>query len=1457
MKNLKQYILFLLCLSFTVSLSAREPDKESKPQGTSLNTRIDLRTDCVQSTESTDLQINNVRARLWVGGDIWWNRSQGRYIVPKPATGSGIDEVSSLYAGGVWLGGFDPSGNLKLAGSTYPNNGDPDFYPGPLDDDTGLTSADVCQQWDQFFKVLGTDIKKAIRDYDTAKEAGLEYQLEAIPDSVLYWPGQGNVYFEQEYGFELPNTTAGLGAFWDENENEVYDPENGDFPIIDIRGCEPDTRLEAKELIPDEMLFWIYNDAGNTHFETFGNAINMEVQVQGFAYATNDEINDMTFLRYKLINRAKEDIRQTYFAMWVDPDLGCDSDDFIGCDVDRSLAYTYNVDEIDGDGNTADCGGTPTYGSTVPIIGTDYFRGPIAPKVIVCDSSADMHIVTVADRFSKLDSICGNPPLEVGDTIYIRDPDLAAGEKGDFGFELGMSSFIYHNREGGDAAQRDPQNAEQYYSYLEGRWLDQSPLTVGGDGFNPGSTDFTRYAFPDEPNDPNGWSMCTGEDGGPLFAGDRRTIQASGPFLLQPGAVNELIIGAVWVPDVNYPCPDIRKLTAADDIAQNLFDNCFDIVDGPDAPTVCPVALDQEIILVLHNDEIESNNRNYSYMETDVFSPMFLDPEDRLYVFEGYKIFQLAGPNVSPQELDDIDKARIVAQVDVNNGITEIYNWTSSSDPNASVTGNTDFIWTPELMVSGRDAGIQNTFRLTRDIFAAGDSRLINHKKYYYMALAYAHNEFEKFNPNNSTLSQARPYLEGRGNVRTYTVTPRPIVYEGLNAQYGDGVKITRIRGVGVGGNIIDMDDDMHDLILSGDFPDEGGNNSQIRYKEGAGPIDVKVYNPLEVRDGKFQLEILGDHDSGPLCALEDNTRWRLTNLDDGTVFESDTDINTINEQLVPEYGISLNILQANTAGTALDNNNGALAATIEYEGDDAIRWYEALQDEAPNLPQLGAIGREIYDFMLTDEPDIDPQAAATDPLGRFTNLGDGYWYPFMLCSSAQKDFDVPYITPAWNESGANQEEIRPIGQRNVIVNIGNVDIVMTSDKDKWSRCMVVETGSEFYISDQPLQMLGIKDLPSVDKNGNADNVGDRNDPNSSNYIEDLYDGISGDVGKTGYSWFPGYAIDVETGKRLNLFFGENGAFNSSYSRARNVESLDSIFNDVGNFVRIDTTYNETPLRFAIGNDMLYNPTDDFLSSTINNDLSEVVQNTFLGGQHFIYVTREEYDGCSAFGNELATAAIPFFAKRDIYKSITWCSMSYLAQGSSILSYEEGIVPSDVTIKLRVNKPYNKETQFDLSFSANNCDIVDGELGGLPVYEFEIQGKESVDLTQDEYEGALANVNVSPNPYYAYSAYELDQFTKTVKITNLPDRAIVTIYSLDGKFIKQFNRDERTIKRDGANPGVINSQTTSAIEWDLENIAGIPVASGVYLIHVDAPDLGEQRTLKWFGVNRKFDPSGL
>ena len=136
-----------------------------------------------------------------------------------------------------------------------------------------------------------------------------------------------------------------MAGFWDINEDGLYSPEYGEYPMVQVAGCLQDEPKSA----PDEMTFWIYNDAGNTHRESgAANVLQMEVQVQAFAYNTNDDINSMTFQRYKLINRSIESLDSTYFGMWVDADLGCAGDDYVGCDVNRSLAYVYNGDQLDG-----------------------------------------------------------------------------------------------------------------------------------------------------------------------------------------------------------------------------------------------------------------------------------------------------------------------------------------------------------------------------------------------------------------------------------------------------------------------------------------------------------------------------------------------------------------------------------------------------------------------------------------------------------------------------------------------------------------------------------------------------------------------------------------------------------------------------------------------------------------------------------------------------------------------------------------------------------------------------------------------------------------------------------------------------------------------------------------------------------------------------------------------------
>jgi len=50
-------------------------------------------------------------------------------------------------------------------------------------------------------------------------------------------------------------------------------------------------------------------------------------------------------------------------------------------------------------------------------------------------------------------------------------------------------------------------------------------------------------------------------------------------------------------------------------------------------------------------------------------------------------------------------------------------------------------------IIMGDSVPTRTIFELTDDAFASGDKRLVNHKQYYFTVLAYAHNEYLKYEP--------------------------------------------------------------------------------------------------------------------------------------------------------------------------------------------------------------------------------------------------------------------------------------------------------------------------------------------------------------------------------------------------------------------------------------------------------------------------------------------------------------------------------------------------------------------------------------------------------------------------------------------------------------------------------------------------------------------------------------
>ncbi len=1368
MRPLRLLYLFVLSAGLLLPQAAfaKEGPNDGKPRRATASEqqRIDFREACDNATRQTDMEINNVRARLTTGGDVWWDGDNGRYIVPKPPPG--VPEVSSIFAGAVWLGGRDPGGGLKVAAQDYGRSaGEFDYYPGPLTPQ-GTVQKDTCERWDRFFTVKGESIRQLRAAYQEALETdNLPLNADDVPRDILGWPSVGNPYFFEINNFELPNSSegGGLAGFWDEDLDGIYDPTVGDYPIIEIRGCGETPQF------PEEMTFWIYNDAGNTHRQSNTPLqIQMEIQVQAFAYTTSDDINNMTFQRYKLINRAQEDIRDTYFAMWVDPDLGCASDDYIGSDTTRSLAYVYNEDELDGaNGCTCD-GGVATYCDEIPILGVDYFRGPRAPIF-------DVEEVQIGER------------------------------------ELGMSSFIYFNNAGiggPPPATTDPSTAEEYYNYLQGRWRDGSLLQNTGDGYDEGSSETTRYAFPDAPN-VNGWNMTTEA----LPFGDRRTIQASGPFVLQPGAVNELIIGVVWVPNQTYPAPSIQRLQQADDLAQSLFDNCFDLIDGPDAPDVDILELNREVVMLLSNGRA-SNNFEEAYEEQGLGIP---SGTDSLYRFEGYRIFQFSGPDVTVADIGDPERVREIATYDLSNGVTRVFNWRGISEDEDDRNPLNQTYFVPELQVTGPDGGIQHSLSITTDAFASGnDTRLINHRRYYFSVVAYAYNNFEEYDPFDSdSPGQPTQYIASSRNIGDpltgnafYTAIPRPILDRDLMAEYGDGASVTRISGKGNNGNFLEIADSSVAAIEASIAAGEN-YRGEITYEQGATPIDVLVVNPLDVQDGDFELTFVDDNLGDQV--LTSPVSWTLRCLNDCGVptIVSERPISEPNEQIIGEYGFSISIGDVPPPGIPGTGSNGAIGGTITYDSTEQDPWLLFVPDNLSLGTGITQVDENLFDYVATD--DFQDPFFSLDEDGGLSDMFPGV-VPYRLMDWTAKDGRVPYISPVYL-SEYNQNAA--VARVQSLQNLNNVNIVFTSDKSLWSRCPVIETSNFYYRGanyrgqsmkqETDRRMFDTRDAPSVSKEAGPDGL-----PAVDNTIDARY--------ATGMGWFPGYAIDVETGQRLEIFWGENSTYDGR---------------------RLGDTY----VAPSNGDDMIFNPSNTLFEKSPINGIS--IYDFPAGAQHFFYVTKQPYDGGIRLYERFFPRNNPNTTVKVLgVQEITWAGFPLLAPGSELRSYADGIVPNDATIKLRVNSPFG----YAAGAPGSN---------GYPTYQFSIRGRQAnTELDEALTNRALEMINVVPNPYYGFSVYEDSQFETNVKVTNLPARATVTIYSLDGKFIREYDRDETATMLRGDNRPVGVRQISPALEWDLRNQKGIPVASGVYLIHVNAPGYGE-RTLKFFGVQRQFDPSGL
>ena len=1468
---------------------------------------------CSPSSAFEWLDINNVRTRINAGGDMWWDLPSGtgsKYFIP--ANGA----ATSLFAGSLWIAGVDVNNQLKCAALRFRQVGN-DYWTGPLTIDGSASISDVtCAKWDKIFKITRAEVDDFLSNFGPDGKLAEGY---SIPKIIAEWPAH------PDKGEEPGVMVSHYGApFFDKNNNGEYEPELGDYPYYDLDNELCHTKIatmdEAREgsmygsiladqvLKGDQTLWWIFNDKGNSHTESSGDAIGIEVRAQAFGFATNDEINNMSFYSYEIINRSTYTLTGTYFSPWTDVDLGYGWDDYVGCDVSRGLGYGYNGAPTDGNGEPE------AYGAQPPAIGVDFFQGPYMDPDGV-DNPKYSYSYTTHTYYDPVtqDSIT---EYIVTDSVQLCDESINGVNFGNGIVDderFGMRRFVYHDNS--SAPNGDPSTAPQYYNMLRGIWKDGNHMKYGGNAYSGNDVvgPDCDFMFPGD-TDPLNWGTgCQYPNGGYNQNGkywteetcgnspnDRRFMQSAGPFTLMPGAVNYITFGVPWARATSGgPWASVELLRVVDDKCQALFDNCFKVIDGPTAPDLTIRELDQQLIIYLSNSTT-SNNYQERYVEKDPEIPEYIDLDttnriycDQMYRFEGYKVYQLVNDKVSPDQLLDNDKARLVFQCDIKNGVTRMVNYTYDNYIQANV---------PALMVEGADAGITHSFVVKNDLFSNSDNpTLVNHKTYYYMAVAYAYNNYYTYSQEPGDLGglygQMKPYLEGRKNIQCYSAIPHKIVNGTIiNSTYGESPAVRRIVGVGNGGNEVELDPATVDSILF-KFDENGAKTpkmaikNQVRfgdpdypiayhptYMVGKSPINVKIIDPLNVKTNTYELTFDSltevytyDVVSDPSIFIKyvngtergDTTTyvkgnkaprkvsyWTLTNLTDpnDVPVRSDTTTAYTDEKMFIDKGISIAITQPYEMGPLkvgyyydlnqsnpedswhdayriVEKNNGFITSSIEFK-DESNPWLDGIRDK--DVP--GTIINWIRAGNYIDQDDntnSDYNTIANkpyDPDQLYESVAHGTWAPYILGSFSGQG-------GKWNPGPVYLPNSREDGY---FTRTSSVDIVFTADTNKWTRCPVIEMCMDNKLSEGGAKRFFLRKHASVDRQGRPTNIDWVNHPDSCSMNPEDANFIAAQ----GMGWFPGYVIDVETGARLNLAFGED-----SYLEDQN------------------------------GRDMLFNPTK-LLKNTVNEAYGEssqlldpnIIRNygidddPVMGGKHFVYIwgmdkdpvvpassPYKEFNSPAYDGGKYLFDAMNFSQSSNaganisvlLYRQVMWIGMPMGIEGSKWV-LDEGFATEDdpegnvCRVRIRVSKPYKS------GYSYTELDTLTNDLNKNnlnPQYTFSIEGLNPTYNDPVKTQTDLDLVTVVPNPYYAYDEYESNALMNKVKITNLPEQCVVTIYTISGTKVRQFKKD--------------SEQTF--LEWDLTNFANTPVASGFYLIHVKDYTSGDDRVIKFFAAMRQVD----
>jgi hypothetical protein len=456
-----------------------------------------LNAHCVDS-----LDVNNINARINNNGNLFWDLiGTANFEVPK---GSG---KTTIFSNALWVAGIDSIDSLHIAADRYHLEGG-DYWPGPVSD---VYDSAYDSRWNRLWKIKKSDIEYHLDHC---------WQPNYVPaQELIDWPGNGDTDLGQ---------LAITAPFKDWNNDGIYDPYGGDFPII--KG--------------DEAIYFIINDDRLTHFESGGNNLGIEVRAMVYAYDCPDDsaLWNTLFINFQIYNRSQNIYHDSYVGMFTDFDLGDAMDDYIGTDVGRNSFYAYNGDNFDGSGKPQD------YGMYPPAQSVTLLKG-VLKNADGIDNPQDCET-----GYGSYDNIVDNECLNLAKTTY---------------------SYSW------EGCQQYPLTPTFYYYALEGRngCGDEMPyfydtLNVVCDYVFPGTSDSLWCGTGGIPQ-----SQIWSEETAGNTPSDRRCLGSVGPFSFNPGEMQELDFAYVFGRDYTD-----TNATAAITVMQQRIDSIISYFSNDSTP---------------------------------------------------------------------------------------------------------------------------------------------------------------------------------------------------------------------------------------------------------------------------------------------------------------------------------------------------------------------------------------------------------------------------------------------------------------------------------------------------------------------------------------------------------------------------------------------------------------------------------------------------------------------------------------------------------------------------------------------------------------------------------------------------------------------------------------------------------------------------------------------------------